>query len=81
MVPQTWIIECLKTYKVTEKVIKFSTKAMKNCKVELNAGGKHLGELIILRVIFQGNALSILLLVISMMPLNQLHTYKILWGL
>ena len=70
MVPQTWIIECLKMYKISDKVINFITKAMKNWKIELTAGGQSLAEVNIQRGIFQGDSLSPLLFVIAMMPLN-----------
>ena len=43
---------------------------MKNWKVELTAGGKSLAEAKIQRVVFQGDALSPLLFIIAMMPLN-----------
>ena len=39
MVPQRWIIDCLKLYKISEEVIKFIEKTMKKRKVELTAGG------------------------------------------
>ena len=41
---QTWIIECLKTYKISNKVINFITEAMKNWKVELTTEEKTLAE-------------------------------------
>ena len=43
---------------------------MKNWGVELTAGGKSLAETKIQRGIFQGDALSHLLFIIAMMPLN-----------
>ncbi len=45
---------------------------MKNCRVELTAGGKSLAETKIQRGIFQGDALSPLLFKIAMMPLNHI---------
>ena len=44
MIPQSWIIECLKMYKLSDNVIKFITKAMEGWKVELTAGGQALAE-------------------------------------
>ena len=44
MVPQSWIINCLKMYKISDKVIKFIYKTMKACRVELTAGGRSLAE-------------------------------------
>ena len=56
--------------------------AMKKWRVELTAGGKSLAEVKIQRGIFQGDALSPLLFVTVMMPLNHIirkHTgaYKL----
>ena len=49
-------------------------KTWKNWRVELTAGGKSLAETKIQRGIFQGNALTLLLFLIAMMPLN--HTLR-----
>ena len=40
MVPQSWIINCLKMYKISYEIINFIEKIMKNWRVELTAGGK-----------------------------------------
>ena len=53
IVPQTWIIECLKMYKISDKFINFIMKAIKNWKVELTARGKTLAEVACWRVCFQ----------------------------
>ena len=45
---------------------------MKNWGVELTAAGRRLGETKIQRGIFQGDALSPLLFIIAMMPLNHI---------
>ena len=42
MVPQSWIINCLKMYKISHEVINFIEKTMKNWRDELTAGGKSL---------------------------------------
>ena len=42
IVTKTWIVDGLKMYKISNKVIKFITGAMKNWKVELTAGEKKL---------------------------------------
>ena len=46
---------------------------MKTWIVELTAGGRSLAEAKIQRGIFQGDALSPLLYIIAMMPLNYIH--------
>ena len=62
MVPQSFIINCLKMYKISHEVINVIKKTMKTWRVELTAGGRSLAEAKIQRGIFQGNALSPLLL-------------------
>ena len=72
MVPQSWIIHCLKMYKISHEVINFIEKTMQTWRVELTAGGRSLAETKIQRGIFQGYALSPLLFIIAMMPLNHI---------
>ena len=72
MVSQSWIINCLKMYKILHETINFIEKTMKNGRVELTAGGKSLAETKIQRGIFQGDALAPLLFIIAMMPLNHI---------
>ena len=72
MIPQSWILHCLKMYKISHKVINFFKKTMKTCRVELTAGGRSIAGTKIQRGIFQGDALSPLLFIIAMMPLNHI---------
>ena len=72
MVPQSWIIDCLEMYKISNEVIKFIKNTMKNCRVELTTGGKSLAEVKIQREIFQGDVLSSLLFVIVIMLPNHI---------
>ena len=72
MVTQSWIINCLKMYKISHEAINFIVKTMKIWKGELTAGGRSLIEAMVQRVIFQGEALSPLLFIIAMMPLNRI---------
>ena len=72
MVPQSWIIDCLKMYKISHETTNFIEKAMKNWRVELRAGGKSLAETKIQREIFQGETLSPLVFIIATMPLNHI---------
>ena len=72
MVPQSWILYRLKMYKIPDQVVQFIEKIMKTWREELTAGKKSLAEVKIQRGIFQGDALSPLLFVIEMMPLNHI---------
>ena len=44
MVPQSWLLKCLKMYKISDEVINFINKTMKIWRVELTAGGRSLAE-------------------------------------
>ena len=57
-------------YQILHKV--FIEKTMKTCSVQFTAREKSLSEVKIQRGIFQRNAISPLLVIITMMPLNHL---------
>ena len=61
-------------YKIEDEVINFIEITMETFRVELTARGRNLAETKIQRGIFQGDGLSSLLLfVITMMPLNHIQ--------
>ena len=72
MVPHSSIINSLKMYKISHKVINFIDKTMKTWRVELTAAGSRLAEAKIQRVIFQIDALSPILFIIVMLSLNHI---------
>ena len=72
MAPQSWILHCLKMYKISHEVINFIEQIMNTWRVELTAGGRSIAETKIQRGIFQGYALSPLLFIIVMMTLNHI---------
>ena len=72
-VPQKWIINCLKMYKISDEVRKFIERTMKTLRVELTPGWRCLAEAKIHSGICPGDALSALPFVIAMMPLNYIH--------
>ena len=72
MLPQSWILHCLKMYKISHEVINFIEQTMKTWRVELTAGGRSIAKTKIQRGIFHGDALSNLLFIIAMMPLNHI---------
>ena len=59
IVLQSWIIKCLKMYKISDEVINFIGKTMQTWRVDLTASGKSLAQVKIQRGIFQGDALYI----------------------
>ena len=65
-----WIINCLNMYKISHEVINFIGKTMKTWRVESTAEGRSLGEAKIQSSIFQWDALSPLLFIIALIPLN-----------
>ena len=69
--PQSWIQHCLKMYKISDQIVQFIKKTIQTWRVELTEG-QSLAEVKIQRGIFQGAALSPLLFVIAMMPLNHI---------
>ena len=77
--PQSWIIDCRKMYKISDSVRKFTTEAMKNWKVELITKVKPLTEMKIQRGIFQADVLSPLQFIIPMIPLKYIFR-KSTWG-
>ena len=72
MVPQSWILHCLKMYKISHEVINFIEQTMQTWRVELTAGGRSIAETKIQRGIFPGDTLSPLLFIIAMMPLKHI---------
>ena len=55
------MIDCLRIYEISDKVIKFIEEIIKNYKVELILGGINLAEVKIQRGVFQRDTLSTLL--------------------
>ena len=70
MVPHSWVLECLHILGINNTLMKFLEKTMRDWRVELTCANKSLGEVGIKRGIFQGDALSPLLFVITLIPLT-----------
>ena len=70
MVPQAWITKALKLIRAAPGVIALLKSSMTDWKTELISGDINLGEVKINRGIFQGDSLSPLLFVISLIPLT-----------
>ena len=52
MVPHSWIIYCLETVDINEKIRRHLAESMKSWRVELTSGDGNLGEVNIRREIF-----------------------------
>lgn len=70
MVPHSWILECLNLFGIADNVKQLIQTTMKSWRTELSACGELLGEVKINRGIFQGDTLSPLLFVISLIPMT-----------
>ena len=72
MVPHSWIIECMKTYGAAENILTLLSNTMNHWKTTLTASGTNLAEVNIKRGIFQGDSLSPLLFIVSMIPMTMI---------
>ena len=70
MVPHSWLIECLNMFGVAKNAVKFLQATMVNWRTQLVSGSSVLGQVRIKRGIFQGDSLSPLLFVISLIPMT-----------
>ena len=72
MVPHSWIEKCMNMFGIAVNVRSFISQSMKHWNTELNASPSRLGNVKINRGILQGNSLSPLLFVMTMIPLTLL---------
>ena len=70
MVPHLWIIECLDLFGVVKNIRSLLVNSMEKWKVMLYSGNSELGELEIKPGIFQGDSLSPLMFVLTLIPLS-----------
>ena len=68
MIPHSWILESLKLVQMSENIVQFIRKSMKNGNTKLTSCGEKID---VRRGIFRGDSLSQLLFVICMIPLRQ----------
>ena len=70
LVPHSWIKECMEMFGIADNVRHFLGRSMRKWKISLTSNGEDLGEVSVKRGIFQGDSLSPLLFVLSMIPLS-----------
>ena len=70
MVPHSWIRKCTEIFGVAENVRGLLESSMKKWKTELTSCGESFGTIKIKRGIFQGDSLSPLLFVMTLIPLS-----------
>ena len=75
-VPHSWIVKCLRLYKINEQIIKMIENQMRNWKTNIvlnyNRGRVQIENVKINRGIFQGDSLSPLLFCLAINPLSVL---------
>ena len=70
LVPHSWVHECLEMFVIAENLRRFLQNSMKQWRLSLTVNGEDLGEANVKSRIFQGDSLSPLLFVLSMVPLS-----------
>ena len=70
MVPHSWIIECLELFGVAENIKSLSVNSIEKWKIMLCSANSGLGEVEIKQGTFQGDSLSPLVFVLTLVPLS-----------
>ena len=71
-IPHSWILECLRLYKINPRLVAFIRQSMKHWRTTLSANSTNIAEVTIKCGIYQGDALSPLLFCIALNPLSAL---------
>ena len=69
-VPHSWISECMEMFGIAGNVREFLQRSMVQWKLSLTSNGEELGDVDVKRGMFQGDSLSPLLFVLSLIPLS-----------
>ena len=71
-VPHSWILECLRLYKIDPRLVTFIRQSMSHWRTTLSANSKSIADVTIKCGIYQGDALSPLLFCMALNPLSAL---------
>ena len=71
-VPHSWILECLRLYKIDPRLVTFIKQSMSHWRTTLSANSKSIADVTIKCGIYQGDALPPLLFCIALNPLSAL---------
>ena len=69
-IPHGWICECMEMFGVAENVRIFLERSMNQWRLSLSSSGEDLGDVHVMRGIFQGDSLSPLLFVFCVIPIS-----------
>ena len=70
LVPHSWVNECMEMFGIAKNLKTLLQKSVQQWRLSLTANGEDLGEVNVERRIFQGDSLSPLVFVLSMVPLS-----------
>ena len=70
LVSHSWVNKCMQMFGIAENLRTFSQKSMQQWKLPLTGHGEDLGQVNVKRGILQGDSLSSLLFVVSIVPLS-----------
>ena len=70
MVPHSWVMKSLELVGAAQNIVNLLKETMKNWKTNLICNNTYLGTVKINRGFFQGDSLSLLLFVVSLLPLT-----------
>ena len=70
LVPHSWVNECMEMFGIAENLRTLLQKGVQQWRLSLTTNGEDLGEVNVERGIFQGDILSPLVFVLSMVPLS-----------
>ena len=75
-VPHSWILKCLKMFRIADNIIKFLERSMQFWQIILHLNQDIVGVVSIKCGIFQGDSLSPILFILCLIPLTKLLNWN-----